>query len=159
MDGNLRFLRRHAIGGISRRHELLPACPTRDGDAAAKVIHDLYAAFRIDDAAAAGRLFAPEFAAIDGGKRFSGPELMAFVKKAHDDGKQIVWNLDPPETHVACDVAWLRWENRGSITDASGTIDIAWNESAVLRWVDDGWRLVLFHSSRAIGKVVAQPIP
>jgi hypothetical protein len=124
-------------------------CPVRNGPAATQVIHDLYAAFTIDDATAANRLLAPDFVAFDAGKRFTGPGLFAFVKAAHDAGKKIVWNLVDPKSQVACDVAWLWWENRGTITDASGATPIVWNESAVLRWVDDGWRVAFFHSSRA----------
>lgn len=131
-------------------------CSERDGAAAAAVIDDLYAAFRTDDAVAARQLFAPDFVAFDGGKRLDGPGLIALVKKAHDDGKQIVWNVAPPRIQTSCDIAWLVWENRGSITDASGTTDIVWNESAVLRWTDRGWRLALFHSSRAVAD---KPVP
>lgn len=123
-------------------------CAPGGGSAAADVIRTMYAAATVDDAEAMRRLFAPGFYAFDAGQRFTGPELIAFIKAAHDAGKIFVWSVVAPQTHVACDIAWVTWENRGSITDASGIKAVTWIESAVLRWAQGAWRIVFFHSSR-----------
>lgn len=123
-------------------------CAPADGAAAAQVVRAMYAALRVDDSAAVDRLFTPDFYAFDGGERFTGPGLFAMVKDLHGAGKTVVWEVLEPTTHLACDVAWLTWENRGSIADASRTREITWIESAVLRWSDGGWRMAFFHSTR-----------
>lgn len=123
-------------------------CAPGDGADPADAIRAMYAALTVDDAEALGRLFAPDFYAFEVGQRFTGPELVALIKAAHAAGKTFVWNVIAPETHLVCDLAWVTWENRGSISDAAGVKPITWIESAVLRWVDGAWRLAFFHSSR-----------
>ncbi|MBL9017779.1 MAG: nuclear transport factor 2 family protein [Myxococcales bacterium] len=112
------------------------------------MIRDMYAALTADDASAPGRLFTPDFYAFDGGKRFTGPELFALIKDAHAAGRSFVWNVVAPDVHLACDVAWVTWENRGSIAEATNVKAMTWLESAVLRWDGGGWRATFFHSTR-----------
>lgn len=134
--------------------QLAPAQPARatacapEDAAAAQAIRDMYAALTRDDGEALSRLFAPDFYAFDVGKRFTGPELVALIHSLHAAGKTFVWNVVDPQPHVACDMAWVTWENRGAIGDASGTREVTWLESAVLRWTDGAWRIVFFHSTR-----------
>jgi len=130
-------------------------CAPDDKAAPARVVRDMYAALTIDDASAASRLFTPTFYAFDGGKRFTGPELFALIKTLHAAGKTFVWEVRPPETHLDCKVAWLTWDNRGSVTSDAGVAAVTWLESAVLEWSGDAWRLAFFHSTR----VPAPPPP
>ncbi len=139
-----------------------PPAPRCGGDEASAVrtIQDLYAALASDDVDAAGRLFAADFHAFDAGKPFTGPGLLGLVKEARAAGKKFVWNVTSPQTHLACDVAWLAWENRGSITEGANKQEVVWHESAVLRWSGAAWRIAFFHSSRAAAPPVSpEPRP
>jgi hypothetical protein len=125
-----------------------PACATDDGTTAVQTIRDMYAALTVDDAARANRLFAPSFYAFDVGKRYTGESLVALVKSAHEAGKKFVWEVTAPAAQVSCDFAWVTWENRGSIADATTENKVIWLESAVLRWTDGRWQILFFHSTR-----------
>ena len=78
------------------------------------------------------------------GSGFDGPEGLA-VDAA---GNVYVWTVNQPEVHVSSDIAWITYVNRGSIKDASGTKDVTWLESAVLRKERGDWRIQFFHSTR-----------
>jgi ketosteroid isomerase-like protein len=123
-------------------------CAPNDSAAPVQVIRDMYTALQVDDASAVRRLFTPDFYVFDVGKRFTGPELFALIKRLHADGETFVWEVLPPETHLSCNVAWLTWENRGSITSDGVATAVSWLESAVLHWSGDAWRMAFFHSTR-----------
>jgi hypothetical protein len=91
---------------------------------------------------------APGFYAYDGGRRFSGNKLMAFIRSRHEAGVVYVWRVTGPEVRIDGGTAWITYVNRGSITDVSGTRDVTWLESAVLRKEQDVWRIQFFHSTR-----------
>jgi hypothetical protein len=125
-------------------------CPPADPQAVAGTMRDMYAAISVDDGARLNAtIFAPGFYAYDGGKRFSGPELVALIAGAHKAGKAYVWMVQEPDVHVACDRAWIAYVNRGSVTDASGVLPVTWLESAVLKFDGTRWRIEFFHSTRA----------
>ena len=125
-----------------------PRCaPPSAGDPADSV-RRMYAAAMKLDREGIQREFAPDFYAFDGGKRFSGPELIELIRRAQESGKTYAWSVTEPEIHVSCDLAWATWTNRGAITDASGTTPLTWLESAVLVWRDGAWKLSFFHSTR-----------
>ena len=131
------------------------ACAPEDSAAPVRVVQDMYAAFRADDASTMSRIFTPSFYSFDGGKRFTGPELLALIKSLHGAGKTFVWEVLPPDVNLSCNVAWLTWENRGSVTSDGSFTPVTWLESAVLHWSDGAWRLAFFHSTRAL----APPAP
>ena len=91
----------------------------------------------------------PDFYAFDAGGRFTRDALMDMIKTAHAAGKVYVWTVNEPEVHISGDIAWITDINRGSIKDASGTKDVTWLESAVLRKEKGIWRIHFFHSTRA----------
>lgn len=124
-------------------------CAPRSGADAVDAVRHLFEAAAKDDADGMSAVLAPDFYAFDGGKRFSGPELIALIKAAHAAGKTYVWNVTAPEVHLACDTAWVTYENRGSVGDASGAQPVRWLESAVLQWGGHGWQLRFLHSTRA----------
>ena len=43
---------------------------------------------------------------------------------------------------------WIAYINKGSITDASGTISQKWLESAFLQKQAGNWKIVFMHSTR-----------
>ena len=108
----------------------------------------MYAALTADDRDKFRAVTAPGFYAFDLGKRFSGDALMDLIKTAHGAGKVYVWTVSEPEVRVSGDIAWITYINRGSVKDTSGTKDVTWLESAVLRKDKDVWRIHFFHSTR-----------
>jgi len=109
----------------------------------------MYIALAADDATAFHAVTAPGFYAFDNGTRFSSDALLALVKSAHAAGKVYAWTVTEPEVVVEGNVAWITYVNRGSLQDASGSKDLQWLESAVLRREAGRWRIVFFHSTRA----------
>ena len=122
--------------------------PDRDQEKVIEAVRSMYAALTADDLDKFRAVTAPDFYAFDLGKRFTGDALMDLIKTAHAAGKVYVWTVNEPEVHIAGDIAWLTYVNRGSVTDASGKKDLSWLESAVLRKDKGVWRIHFFHSTR-----------
>jgi hypothetical protein len=125
-----------------------PACPSSSAAAVADTIREIFAALSVDDDAGLTRVLAPDFYAFDAGRRFDGPALVALVKSAHKAGKTLVWTVNEPDVHIACDRAWIAYVNRGSVGDAAGSQPVIWQESANLRFEDGRWRIEFLHSNR-----------
>ena len=108
----------------------------------------IFTAARSDDVAMFDSLIASDFYIYDGGVRFNGDAIMAFIKAQHDAGKRYEWNVTEPDVHINGNTAWISYVNRGSITDASGTMKQQWLESAFLQKQGDMWKIVFMHSTR-----------
>jgi len=108
----------------------------------------IFAAARTDDVAKFDSVIASDFYIFDGGARFNGQAVMAFIKAQHAAGKRYEWNVTEPDVHVSCNTAWIAYTNKGSITDASGTINQKWLESAFLEKQAGTWKIVFMHSTR-----------
>jgi ketosteroid isomerase-like protein len=115
------------------------------------IIKQMYVAARADDLPALVAVTTPDFYAYDGGKRFTAQTLMDLIKKLHAAGKHYEWNVTDPEVHIACNLAWATYVNRGSIEDAAGRQDMTWLESGVLEYRNGHWRMCFFHSTRVPG--------
>jgi len=113
-----------------------------------EVMRTFYVAATNDDLAKFRTVVTRDFYSYDGGKRFTGDELMELIKQAHAAGKVYVWNVTKPEVRLHGDAAWITYVNEGSVKDASGTKNVTWLESAFLRKEKDGWRIEFFHSTR-----------
>ena len=74
---------------------------------------------------------------------------MAFIKAQHAAGKRYEWNVTEPNVHISGNTAWIAYVNKGSITDASGTVNQNWLESAFLEKQAGIWKIVFMHSTRA----------
>lgn len=120
-----------------------------DADQVTEAIRSMFAAMAAGDVAKFRDVTAPDFYAFDVGKRFTRDALMDLITTAQAAGKVYVWTVKEPEVHIDGKIAWITYVNRGSITDASGTKDVTWLESAVLRKEKDMWRIHFFHSTRA----------
>jgi hypothetical protein len=48
---------------------------------------------------------------------------MALTKAQHAARKRYEWNVTEPDVHISSNTAWIAYVNKGSITDASGTMD------------------------------------
>lgn len=111
-------------------------------------INTIFVAARTDDTAKFDTVLAPGFYMFDGGKRFDGDAIMAFIKSQHAAGKRYEWNVTEPDVHVSGNAAWIAYVNRGSVGDASGTTPQTWLESAFLQKEKEQWKIVFIHSTR-----------
>jgi Domain of unknown function (DUF4440) len=127
----------------------LPSQSGTDSAAVVETMRAMFAAATQDDEASLKAIFAADFYAFDGGGRFDGMELAALIRTAHAAGKSFVWTVNEPDARIEGDWAWIAYLNRGSITDAAGTVPMTWLESAVLNFDGNRWRIRFFHSTRA----------
>jgi ketosteroid isomerase-like protein len=111
-------------------------------------VSTIFTAARTDDVAKFNSVIAPDFYIFDGGARFNGEAIMALIKAQHAAGKRYEWNVTEPDVHISGDTAWIAYVNKGSITDASGTINQKWLESAFLQKQAGVWKIVFMHSTR-----------
>jgi ketosteroid isomerase-like protein len=73
---------------------------------------------------------------------------MALIKAQHVAGKRYEWKVTEPDVHISGKTAWIAYVNKGSITDASGTVNQTWLESAFLEKQAGTWKIVFMHSTR-----------
>jgi ketosteroid isomerase-like protein len=111
-------------------------------------VSTIFTAARVDDTAKFDSVISSDFYIFDGGARFNGDTIMAFIKAQHAAGKRYEWNVTEPDVHVTGDTAWIAYVNKGSITDASGTTKQNWLESAFLEKQAGNWKIVFMHSTR-----------
>jgi ketosteroid isomerase-like protein len=79
----------------------------------------------------------------------NGDALMAAIKALHAAGKRTDEHVTEPDIHISGNTAWIAYVNKGSITDASGTVNQNWLESAFLQKQAGAWKIVFMHSTRA----------
>jgi hypothetical protein len=115
-----------------------------------ETVRAIFAAATTDDLAKFNSVVSPGFYMFDGGARFEGDAIMRLIKADHAAGKIYEWNVTDPDVHIQGDSAWIAYTNKGSVTDASGTQHLEWLESAFLRKEAGAWKIVFFHSTRAL---------
>ncbi|WP_150133096.1 nuclear transport factor 2 family protein [Acidisarcina polymorpha] len=113
-----------------------------------KTVNTVFTAAQADDTTLFDSVLAPNFYIFDGGARFNGDSIMAFIKAQHRAGKRYEWSITEPDVHISGKTAWIAYINKGRITDASGTIDQQWLESAFLEKQAGSWKIVFMHSTR-----------
>jgi ketosteroid isomerase-like protein len=111
-------------------------------------VSTIFTAARADDVAKFDSVIASDFYIFDGGARFNGNSIMAFIKAQHVAGKRYEWSVTEPDVHVSGNTAWIAYINKGSITDASGTMNQRWLESAFLQKQAGTWKIAFMHSTR-----------
>jgi ketosteroid isomerase-like protein len=111
-------------------------------------MESMYTAATNDDLDQWHTIAAPGFYAFDNGQRFEGDALMELIRKLHAQGRTYRWQVTEPEVHVNGSMAWITYVNKGSVQDATGSKNMTWLESAILRKEKDGWRMQFFHSTR-----------
>ena len=121
---------------------------TSDQKQVVDAVSTIFTAARADDVAKFDSVIAPGFYIFDGGARFNGDTIMAFIKAQHAAGKRYQWNVTEPEVHINGNAAWIAYVNKGSISDASGTVNQNWLESAFLEKQAGIWKIVFMHSTR-----------
>ena len=121
---------------------------TSDQKQVVDAVSTIFTAARADDVAKFDSVIAPGFYIFDGGARFNGDTIMAFIKAQHAAGKRYEGNVTEPEVHIHGNTAWIAYVNKGSISDASGTVNQNWLESAFLEKQAGTWKIVFMHSTR-----------
>jgi ketosteroid isomerase-like protein len=111
-------------------------------------VSTIFNAARADDLAKFDSVIASDFYIFDGGARFNGDAIMTLIKNQHAAGKLYEWNVTEPDIHISGNTAWIAYVNKGSITDASGTLNQKWLESAFLEKQAGTWKIVFMHSTR-----------
>jgi ketosteroid isomerase-like protein len=111
-------------------------------------VRTIFIAARADDVAKFDSVIASDFYIFDGGARFNGDSVMAFIKAQHVAGKHYEWNVTDPDVHINGNTAWIAYINKGSITDASGSVNQNWLESACLQRQAGTWKILFMHSTR-----------
>jgi len=113
----------------------------------------VFTAALTDDVAKFDSVIASDFYIFDGGVRFNGDAIMSVIKAQHAAGKRYEWNVTEPDVHISGNTAWIAYVNKGSITDASGTTNQKWLESAFLQKQAGIWKIVFMHSTRVSPEV------
>ena len=121
---------------------------TSDQKQVVDTVSTIFTAARADDVAKFDSVIAPGFYIFDGGARFNGDTIMALIKAQHAAGKRYEWNVTEPDVHINGNTAWIAYVNKGSISDASGTVNQNWLESAFLEKQAGTWKIVFMHSTR-----------
>ena len=111
-------------------------------------VSTIFTAARADDVAKFDSVIASDFYIFDGGARFNGDSIMALIKAQHAAGKRYEWNVTEPDVHISGNTAWIAYVNKGSISDASGSVNQNWLESAFLEKQLGTWKIVFMHSTR-----------
>jgi hypothetical protein len=122
--------------------------PTTEQTKIVDTVSTIFDAARADDVAKFDSVIASDFYIFDGGVRFNGDSIMALIKAQHVAGKRYEWNVTEPDVHITGSTAWIAYINKGSITDASGTISQKWLESAFLQKQAGNWKIAFMHSTR-----------
>ena len=121
---------------------------TSDQKQVVDTVSTIFTAARADDVAKFDSVIAPGFYIFDVGARFNGDTIMALIKAQHAAGKRYEWNVTEPDVHINGNTAWIAYVNKGSISDASGTVNQNWLESAFLEKQAGVWKIVFMHSTR-----------
>jgi ketosteroid isomerase-like protein len=111
-------------------------------------VSTIFSAASTEDIAKLDSVTAPDFYIFANGMRFNGEALMAAIKALHAAGKRNDEHVTEPDVHITGNIAWIAYVNKGSITDASGTVNQNWLESAFLEKQAGTWKILFMHSTR-----------
>jgi ketosteroid isomerase-like protein len=115
-----------------------------------ETVSTIFSAASAEDIAKFDSVIAPDFYIFANGTRFNGDAIMGAIKAQHAAGKRYDEHVTDPDIHISGNIAWIAYVNKGSITDASGTVNQNWLESAFLEKQAGTWRIVFMHSTRVL---------
>jgi ketosteroid isomerase-like protein len=121
---------------------------TSDQKKVVDTVNTIFSAASTEDIAKLDSVIAPDFYIFANGMRFNGEALMAAIKALHAAGKRNDEHVTEPDVHITGNIAWIAYVNKGSITDASGTVNQNWMESAFLEKQAGTWKILFMHSTR-----------
>jgi hypothetical protein len=90
-------------------------------------VSTIFTAASTEDIAKFDSVIAADFYIFANG-RFNGDAIMGVIKALHAAGKRYDEHVTEPDIQISGDTAWIAYVNKGSITDASGTINQEWLE-------------------------------
>jgi ketosteroid isomerase-like protein len=125
-----------------------PKSLTSDQKQVVDTVNTIFSAASTEDIAKLDSVIAPDFYIFANGMRFNGDALMAAIKALHAAGKRNDEHVTEPDIHISGNTAWIAYVNKGSITDASGTVNQNWLESAFLEKQAGTWKILFMHSTR-----------
>ena len=111
-------------------------------------MNTIFAAASTEDIAKLDSVIAPDFYIFANGMRFNGDALMAAIKALHAAGKRTDEHVTEPDIRISGNTAWIAYVNKGSISDASGTVKQNWLESAFLEKQAGTWKILFMYSTR-----------
>lgn len=120
----------------------------QDGSRVVDAVKEFFAAAAVGDLARFHTVVTKDFEAFELGRRLTGDELIALLRRRQASGTVYVWNVTEPKVRIDGRTAWITYTNRGSITDGGVRRNLQWLESAVLQREDSGWRMRFLHSTR-----------
>ena len=106
-------------------------------------VNTIFSAASTEDIAKLDSVIAPDFYIFANGTRFNGDALMAAIKALHAAGKRTDEHVTEPSIHITGNTAWIAYVNKGSITDASGTVKQTFLEKQA-----GTWKILFMHSTR-----------
>jgi ketosteroid isomerase-like protein len=121
---------------------------TSDQKQVVDTVSTIFRAASAEDIAKFDSVIAPDFYIFANGSRFNGDAIMGAIKAQHAAGKHYDEHVTEADIHISGNIAWIAYVNKGSITDASGTVNQNWLESAFLERKASTWRIVFMHSTR-----------
>jgi ketosteroid isomerase-like protein len=125
------------------------AAPAAEEIRVVDTVKAVFAAAVADDLGKFHAVTTKDFYAYDNGMRFDGDALMQAIQKQHAAGYVYEWNVTQPEVHVAGNVAWITYINKGSVKRPEGTVQVTWLESMMLEKKGGKWRIHFVHSTKA----------
>jgi hypothetical protein len=128
--------------------QVQPSSPSPEPDRVIDTVKAIFDAAKADDLDKFHAVTTRGFYMFENGARFDGDAIMALIKADHAAGKRYDWNITDPDVHIIGNTAWIAYVNKGSLTDASGTQNLQWQESAFLHKEGDTWKISFFHSNR-----------
>jgi len=128
--------------------QVQPSSPSAEPAKVIDTVKAIFDAAKSDDLEKFHAVTTRGFYMFDNGARFDGDAMMALMKADHAAGKRYDWNITDPDVHIQGSTAWIAYINKGSLTDAAGTQELQWQESAFLHREGDTWKIAFFHSSR-----------
>ena len=121
---------------------------TPDQKQVVDTVSTIFSAVGAEDIAKLDSVITPDFYIFANGMRFNGDALMDAIKALHAAGKRNNERVTEPDIHIFGNNAWIAYVNKGSTTDASGTVNQNWLESAFLEKQAGTWKIVFMHSTR-----------
>jgi ketosteroid isomerase-like protein len=122
--------------------------PMSDQKQIVRAVNTVFAAVRANDSQELDSVVTPDFYIFDGGVRLSADSLMTLIKAQYAAGKQYEWSVTDPDIHVSGNTAWIAFINKGRISDAAGSAEQQWLESAFLEKQAGIWKIAFMHSTR-----------
>jgi hypothetical protein len=117
-----------------------------------KTVSTIFTAAQLGDTAMFDSVISPDFYMFNGGVRFNGDAVMTPMKAQRAAGKRFEWTVTEPDVHITGSTAWIAYLDKGSVTDASGTVEQPWLVSAFLEKKAGAWKVAFLHSTRIPAK-------